>query len=245
MATVWHNEGMDVFNKKLFLILIIFLFWKVDAQEYLRKEVKDEMGLFSATVTKINSNINMLRFRAGFSNFRYLNSKDKVEFWNEHNPNRKCIGFVKGKTSEHFLIKVQDIRECMQKVAFMPGGRIYFYSQDLANNIKMGRELIGILIKKRLALYGIMQQNKKELDEYLEKLDLVNKRYGVLKDKLELEWKQEIASLEEDQTEFIRDYKDLQLKVSEVDQKLEAYRIEEENLREDRWALDSKLYYQK
>ena len=34
-------------------------------------------------------------------------------------------------------------------------------------------------------------------------------------------------------------------KQAEIDSKIEAYKVTDKNLKEDRWSLDSKLYYKK
>ena len=40
-------------------------------------------------------------------------------------------------------------------------------------------------------------------------------------------------------------YKHSQARLSELEHKLQKYRIEDENLKEDRWSLDPKLYFKK
>lgn len=202
----------------------------------------EKIGLFTGRVSKINKKISMIQIRVDFSNFRYLNSKNRVVFWEEHNSKRKCDGYVLGRSASHFLLKVMNFKTCTRYFNVSPGGRLFFYSEDLANNIKTGRELISILLKKRMALYGKLDLSKKNVDSYSTKVEAITKRYKILRDKLELEWKREIAALEEDQAVSLRKHKDLELKVAEIDQKLEAYKIEDDNMKQDRWALDSRLY---
>ena len=43
----------------------------------------------------------------------------------------------------------------------------------------------------------------------------------------------------------LRNYKGVQIRLEEIFQKLEKYRIESKNLKRDRWALDTHLYYKK
>jgi predicted nuclease with TOPRIM domain len=109
----------------------------------------------------------------------------------------------------------------------------------------MGKSLIDILLKKRLALSGKLRREQKDLDSFIEKVNGVNARYQILREKLEAEWRDQVASLEEDKTTSLRNYKDLERRVDELDTKLQRYRIEDKNLKLDRWALDPRLYYKK
>ena len=125
------------------------------------------------------------------------------------------------------------------------GRYLQFYSQDLANNITMGRELVDILMKKRVAIQGKISRNQKELDSYTEKVNAINERYKVLREKLESEWREELGLNEEDRLVSLRNYKDLQMRLDELDLKLQKYKIEDENLVTDRWSLDPRLFYKK
>ena len=90
-----------------------------------------------------------------------------------------------------------------------------------------------------------MLRHQRDLDQHVEKMDAVNKRYEILRQKLEIEWQKELSLLEEDKTEVYMSYKHSQARLSELEHKLQKYRIEDENLKEDRWSLDPKLYFKK
>jgi chromosome segregation ATPase len=109
----------------------------------------------------------------------------------------------------------------------------------------MGKELVDILLKKKMAISSKLLRNKKSLDSHIERVNAINLRYKVLRDKLEAEWREELASLEEDRLTSFRNHKDLEGQLLEIDDKLEKYRIEDKNLKEDRWALDPRLYFSK
>lgn len=176
---------------------------------------------------------------------KYLNKKDRLEFWNEHNPELRCRAYVVGKSPEYLLLKIADFEFCMKKLFIANGGYLKFYSQDLANNLKMGQEILSILLKKHLAVSGKLNKSKKNLESHLDMVDAINKRYEILRQKLELEWQNELAALEDDRIVNLRNYKSLELRLSEVEHKLEQYKVEDENLETDRWALDPTLYYKK
>ena len=64
-----------------------------------------------------------------------------------------------------------------------------------------------------------------------------------MREKLESEWREELGLNEEDRLVSLRNYKDLQMRLDELDLKLQKYKIEDENLVTDRWSLDPRLFY--
>lgn len=221
-----------------FALLFILLFSQSAFSE-------DEIAIFSGRVSRINFKADLMRIKIDFGNVKYLNSKDKVEFWDERDSSKRCKGYLVGKSNDYLLFKVPSINFCKTKVFLSIGAYLKFYSVDLFNNIKMGKSLIDILLKKRLALSGKLRREQKALDSFIEKVNGVNARYQILRDKLEAEWRDQIASLEEDKTTSLRNYKDLEIRVEDLDKKLQRYSIEDKNLKLDRWALDPRLYFKK
>lgn len=205
----------------------------------------EDIATFSGRISRINFKADLMRVKIDFGNVKYLNSKDKVEFYDERDSQKRCKGYLVGKSNEYLLFKVPSINFCKTKVFLSVGAYLKFYSVDLFNNIKMGKSLIDILLKKRLALSGKLLREQKELDSFIEKVNGINARYQILRDKLEAEWRDQIASLEEDKVTSLRNYKDLERRIDDLDMKLERYRVEDQNLKLDRWALDPRLYYKK
>ena len=100
-------------------------------------------------------------------------------------------------------------------------------------------------MKKRLAMNAKMSRHQKELDGFVEKVDATNKRYEILRQKLEIEWQKELAALEEDKSRSFTEFKNAEARVNEIDTKIETYRIDDHNLKLDRWSLDPALYIRK
>jgi len=227
--------------KLLFLLVLVCLHsLPVKAQELISEE-----GFFSGRISKISREISIIRVKVNFDNIKYLNPKDKVEFWDDKNPTQKCKSFIMGRTSDYLLLKVSDIKFCETYLYFTTGAYFKFYSEDLVNNIKMGKEVVGILLKKRLAIQGQMELKDRELKGHIEKVETINARYKTLREKLEQEWQKELHALDEDKVFALRSYKDLERRRDEIEQKLEQYKLKDENLALDRWSLDSNLYFKK
>ncbi|MBT5092664.1 MAG: hypothetical protein HOM21_00380 [Halobacteriovoraceae bacterium] len=203
------------------------------------------MGLFSGRISKTNEKAEIVRIKVDFTNQKYLNKRDKVEFWDERTDHRRCKGYIVGKSADYLLLKVPEYIFCKRKINISPGVYVKFFSQDLINNIKMGTELTKILLKKRLAITGKMKTEEKELDSHIEKVNAVNERYRILRSKMEAEWRNGLAALEEDRTSTLRNYKGLQMRLDQLNFKLERYRVNDQNFKTDRWALDPRLYFRK
>ena len=227
--------------KSIFKILSLII-WLVSASAH--AEVS-ENGFFSGRLSKINLDISVVRVKVDFDNVKYINVKDKIEFWDEKNETKKCKSYVIGRTADYILLKISDIKYCERSLYFTTGAYFKFYSEDLLNNVSMGREVVSILIKKRMAVQGQMSLRDKELQAHMDRVAAINARYQTLRDKLEQEWQKEVLALEEDKAFSLRSYKGLERRRDEIDQKMEQYKLKDENLTLDRWSLDSNLYFKK
>lgn len=204
-----------------------------------------EEGFFSGRISKINKDISTVRIKVDFDNIKYLNPKDQIEFWDEKNATQKCKSYIIARTSDYLLLKVPEMAICQKSLYFTTGAYFKFYSEDLLNNVKMGKEVVTILLKKRMAVQGQLEGRNKEIIAHVERVNAINARYQTLKDKLEQEWRRELHALDEDKTYAVRSFKDLERRRDEIDQKLEQYKLKDENLTLDRWSLDSHLYFKK
>lgn len=205
----------------------------------------DVDGIFSGRISMLNQNAGLVRLKIDFKNMKFLNKRDRVEFWSESNPTNRCNSFVMGKSTEYLLLKVPNFDLCVGKVYLTTGAYLLIESPDLAKNLKIARELVDILIKKQVALDAKLKHNKRDLDTYVEKVEAVNQRYHVLRQKLEMEWQKELQHLEEDKNDTFKIFKQTEARLDDVHHKLEQYRVYDQNLEVDRWSLDKNLYIKK
>lgn len=228
-------------------LLILFIFLNaVPGWSQSVESVKDENGNhFTGRISRLNSPAKLARIRTDFENIKFLNRKDRLEFWNETYPDQRCIASVEGRTNDYLLIRIPEYENCVRKVHFTAGTYLHFESGDLQETVKIAKELVEILQKKRLAMQVKKDRHQKELTGHIEKVDAVNKRYEILRQKLEIEWQKELSSLEEDKARSFTEFKNAEARLNEIDTKLEAYRVEDHNLKLDRWSLDPALYYRK
>ena len=228
--------------QRILFFFLIFISLQTFGVEYKYDEDSSE---FSGRISRINSDAKLVRIKISFENGKFLRKKDRIEFWNETYPDKKCMAYLEGRTSEYILVRVPQYELCIMKVHASVGSYLHLYSPDLESALRIAKDLVGVLKKKQFALEARLNRYQKSVNGFVEKMDAVNKRYEVLRQKLEIEWQSELSSLEEDKTRSYMTYKHTQSRLNELEHKLQQYRVHDENLTEDRWSLDPKLYFKK
>ena len=113
-----------------------------------------------------------------------------------------------------------------------------FVSIDLEKNMISVNDLVKVLNKKRLAIFGKLQRVKKRLAIFVERVDATNKRFDTLRTKLEAERQEALSYLESEKLLDTQNFKNYSSKLDEIDFKLEKYRLEDSNSNDIRWSLD-------
>ncbi len=201
-----------------------------------------EDSLFTGRVSRSNPKASLMRVRVDFANYKFLDKGDRVQFWTADNAQQICSAYVKGTGSKYVLLKVREYHRCVSRARVAVGSFLYFRGTDLLKNQQLARKLTQIILKKRLALESRLLKGKKVLSSYTQRIDLVNKRYQVLKEKLEIEWQNELAQVEENKNASFQVYKGTLARIEDLDFKLEKYKVYEHDVYEDRWSLDEKIY---
>ncbi len=230
---------------KLLIIFTILLSTQLLWAQSLESKKTDSGTHFGGRISRMNPVAGLVRIRTDFANIKFLNRKDRVDFWNENYPDQRCLTYVEARTNDYLLLRANSFDACLRRIHFTTGSYLHFSSKDLDQTVGVAKELVEILLKKRLAMTAKKNRHQKDLDAHVEKVDTVNKRYEILRQKLEIEWQKELASIEEDKATTFTEFKNSEARLNEIDTKLEAYRINDNNLKLDRWSLDPSLYYRK
>lgn len=225
-----------------YLLFFLMISQTLKAKDY---KLGEDTVVFSGRVSKMNRVARLVRIRIKFENSKFLTKSSKVEVWNPSVTDKKCTGFLEGRSNDYFLLRIPRYDECMRSVYFTVGSYLHMYSPDLENSLVTAKELVQILQRKHMALNARLSRYQSEVDGFIEKVDVVNKRYEVLRQKLELEWQKELTALEEDKTRAYQNFKQTQARLNDLEFKLRKYRVRDQNLKEDRWSLDPNLYYRK
>lgn len=231
-------------SKLGFLLLVLFVVEAL-ASNTLPSPEDENSRFFAGRVSRMNLVAKLIRVRTDFANIKFLNRRDRIDVWNENNPAERCRGFIEGRTNDYFLVRIPEMDVCLRKVHMTTGSYLSFESADLNHNVDLAKDVVAILQKKRLAMQAKKNRHQRELDGHVDRVDTVNKRYEILRQKLEIEWQKELAALEEDKARTFAEFKNSEARLNEIDTKLEAYRIEDHNLKLDRWSLDPALYIRK
>lgn len=201
--------------------------------------------VFSGRISKLSSQANLVRFKINFENAKFLSKNDRIEVWNPSFPEKKCLGFVEGRSSMYLLVRLPKYKKCKTSVYFTTGSYMQMYSPNLETNLITARELVEILHRKKTAIGARKTRYKKTLNGFIEKIDVTNKRYELLRQKLDLEWQRELSNLEEDKTKSYTLLKQAEANLHDIEFKLQQYRVRDQNLIEDRWSLDPNLFIKK
>ena len=203
------------------------------------------LGEFAGRISKLNAPAGLLRIRIQFSNLRYLNRGDRVKFKTGMGSTHTCQAVIKGKSNDYLLIQVPFFARCHKYLHFTVGSYLHFHSQDLIKNIEQGKEVIGILLKKRIALDARKRSFQKDLEVYEKKVQTTNDRYQVLMEKMAKEQRQVLRALADDNSLALKNIAEVEDRINKVDYKLEQYKVSDQNLELDRWSLDHRLYFKK
>ncbi len=229
------------------LLTLVFLLSTSQILFSQTKESSDDENsyTFSGRISSLNEVAKLARIRTDFSNIKFFNRRDRVDFWNESYPTQRCVAWLEGRSNDYILIKIPDFQNCIKRIHFTTGSILTLSSTDLRKSIQVVKELVEVLLKKRLAMKAKMQRHQIELEKFIEKVSVVNTRYEVLRQKLENEWNRELTSIEEDKAKSFTEFKTSEARLFEIDTKLEAYKVEDHNMKIDRWSLDPELYLKK
>lgn len=228
-------------------LLVLLLFLTLPSLSSLAGEYKlaEDEVVFTGRISKMNSVAKLIRIKIDFENAKFLSKNNRIEIWNDSSSENKCLTYLEGRTNEYLLVRVPSLTKCIRAVQMTTGSYIHMYSPNLENSLATAKALVEILNRKRTALDARLSRYKRKVDSFIEKIDVTNKRYEVLRQKLELEWQQELSNLEDDKVKNYEDYKQTQAKLHELEFKLQQYRVRDQNMKVDRWSLDPKLYYKK
>jgi hypothetical protein len=99
--------------------MFLLLIWGPTlAKDYPQDELS---AIFSGRISKLNEKANLMRIRVDFENMKFLNTKDRIEFWNETYPDRRCVAYLEGKSTQYILVKVPQYDLCVKKVHLTTG----------------------------------------------------------------------------------------------------------------------------
>ena len=186
-----------------------------------------------------------MKVRTQFSNMRYLVKGNLINFWSQEMGSKRCHAKLLEKSNDYLLLKIISFDHCFAQVSFLPGSFLNFYSEDLIKNIDRAKEVMGILLKKRMALEAKKHRLENELESFQDKVETIRSRYNILREKLERESQKDLGNLDSKKSSFQKELQATIDRLNKVDHKLQQYQVKDKNLELDRWSLDSRYYFEK
>lgn len=218
---------------KSIFILLVFIASVLQAQESITP------GTFSGRISKLNPIKSLMRVRLEFANSKFLRTNDGIEFWNEGMPMVRCQAAIVGKSGEYFLMRVYEWKHCINKVGFSVGSHVYFESKDLEKTLVTAREMVKVLLQKRMVLQGQSTNKDNDLNDQSSQLENINARYEAMIERIKSEWNEAIKGLSSAKSTNQLELNSLRAQLDEIDFQLERYRVEDANFKKDRWAIDT------
>ena len=205
----------------------------------------DADGTFTGQVDHINEKSQLLRIHTVSLNAKYLGPGDVIAL-GDHGGMTECRGDVLARSKEHVLLKLPRFHYCSRTLPIKARGVwLKFYGQSLSEKVAKGRKLVEILLKKRLALMGRLGEREKDLKRQGEKIDIANRQYSILREQVELAWRDALGELEGERTKMINQRTEAQKSLADIDKQLEKYRVDDKVWELDRWSLDERFYFKK
>jgi len=212
------------------LIYILFFFHEVFSQTILK-----------ARVSRINPTKQLVRLRFESLNSKFLQTNDDLEVWNELTSSLKCQAAVIGKSSEYYLMRIYQWEKCFSRSGFTVGSLLFLSSKNLEKTLVNAREMRRILLLKRALTSSKIDQVKNGNENNLSNIEYINNKYETMIQKIKEDWNNSLKSANEiasNEEKLLNSYRN---SINEIDFELERYKIEDENTKLDRWALDQTI----
>jgi hypothetical protein len=219
-------------EKLIIFLLLISLSKNTIAQESITP------GTFAGRISRLNPSASLMRVRLDFANSKFLRTNDGVEFWNEGMPMVRCQAAIVGKSGEYFLMRVYEWKYCISKVGFSVGSHVYFESKDLEKTLITAREMVRVLLQKRMVLQSQTAGKENDVNDQSSQLENINARYEAMIERIKNEWNEAIKGLSGSKSANQVELNSLRAQLDEIDFQLERYRVEDANFKKDRWAID-------
>lgn len=205
-------------------------------QRFEEETAKDEF--FTLRLSASDRNTRELKLKVDITRAKFLKVGDQLQLsaWPVAGQ-KKCEGAVTLTTVSYLFVKVQDWTGCVAQAGLRKGMLLYAHSSQLRETIAKARVMTQLLLKKRALLLGQMHHQEKVAGVESVKAKMINDKYQEMIETLKKQWEDELAALGPKRIEEQKLLEDIKNDVAQIDLDLERYRVEEQQLHDDQWAL--------
>ena len=215
---------------------------KSDSEDSFYDEKKD-YAKFSARITDRDKSANIIKVTSENRNIKFFRAGDEIRFNIASMKNKeKCVAHVRSVEPRYFVAFVKDLNPCWgSEDYFRRGTVLVIESYRLAERVREASVYRRVLLSRKKSFFGQLnnvnhfvwsynQQKIKVAAKYDKKImEIKNRKQNALEE-LQLNKKDQV---------YLQ--KELIYRLDSIDNDLEFYRIESDELAIDRWHMDHDL----
>lgn len=197
---------------------------------------------FTGRVTDRDKSSNILKISSEDKNIKFFRAGDLVNFTVAAKDTNFCQGYVRNVEEKFFVIFVKDLYSCWGETDyFRRGTLLHFRSNQLSNRVREASKYRIVLIKRKRDFFRQLNDVNHFVWSYDQQKILTASDYDLKIVELQKGRQKALEMLLAKKQDQIRLQKELIRRLSELDEELNHYRIEKDDLLVDRWHLDHDL----
>lgn len=199
---------------------------------------------FFGRVTDKDPTGQIYKIESETKNVRFFKVGDYISFHVEGSDDSKdpCRAYVRDVEKEFFVIYVEDIRTCWRRDAyFRRGSRLRMTSEKLAQRVRDASLFRVLLLRRRKDFFTQLNGINRFVWSFEQQKVQVAAEYDRRIAEMQAQKQKALDQLLSKKADQIRLQRELGQNLDEIDNDLEFYRIEREELALDRWEHDHDL----
>lgn len=202
-----------------------------------------DYSIFPARITDKDELGQIFKVQAETKNVKFFRSGDKLEFIvNGKEKKDPCIGFIRGVEKDYFIMHVSEIDRCWhRRQYFRRGMMIRVFSPALQKRVHEASFFRLSLLEKRDDYLNQLNDKNNFLWSFKQKQIQVAAQYDKRILQLQKEKQKALDNVLARKKETAMLQKELIKKLDQVDQDLEFFRVNRQDIMADRWVMDQDL----
>ena len=197
---------------------------------------------FTGRVTDRDKSANILKISSEDKNIKFFRAGDQVNFTVASKDTDFCQGYVRNVEEKFFVIFVKDLYSCWENGDyFRRGTLLHLRSKQLSGRVREASKYRLVLLKRKRDFFKQLNNVNHFIWSYDQQKILTASDYDLKIVEIEKGKQKALEMLVAKKKDQIRLQKELIRRLSELDEELNHYRIERDDLLVDRWHLDHDL----
>ncbi len=222
--------------------------WDLTKRENFQKldsfyDPQTDYSVFTGRVSDRDESGNVFKVESENMNSKFFRAGDYVEFTVPgRSEDKKCGAYVRSTEEHYFVLYLKDLYPCWEKGEYFRRGTILKFKADvLAKRVRDASLYRIVLIKRRQDFLKQLNEINHFLWSYDQQRMLRGSEYDKKIEELRLEKQKAMEAMITKKKDHIHLQKELMYRLDVLDQDLEFYRVERNELALDRWNEDHHL----